>query len=91
MYAIVDIETTGGSAQRDRITEIAILIHNGKEVVDEFTTLINPEVYIPPYITKLTGITNEMVESAPRFYEIARRVVEITENAVFVAHNVQFD
>lgn len=91
MYAIVDIETTGGSAQRDRITEIAILIHNGKEVIDEFTTLINPEVYIPPYITKLTGITNEMVESAPRFYEIARKVVEITENAVFVAHNVQFD
>lgn len=91
MYAIIDIETTGGSAQRDRITEIAILIHNGERVVDEFTSLVNPEVYIPPYITRLTGITNEMVDSAPRFYEIARKIVEITEGAVFVAHNVQFD
>jgi DNA polymerase-3 subunit epsilon len=91
MYAIIDIETTGGSAQRDRITEIAILIHDGKTVVDEFTSLVNPEVYIPPYITRLTGITNEMVESAPRFYEIARKIVEITENTVFVAHNAQFD
>lgn len=90
-FAIIDIETTGGSAERDRITEIAILIHDGNRIVDEFTSLVNPETFIPPFITRLTGITNEMVEKAPRFYEIARRIVEITDNVVFVAHNVQFD
>jgi DNA polymerase III subunit epsilon len=91
MYAIVDIETTGGSAQKSRITEIAIILHNGSQIIEEFTSLVNPECYIPSGITQLTGITNQMVESAPRFFEIARKVVEITEGAVFVAHNAQFD
>lgn len=91
MFAIVDIETTGGSPVTSRITEIAIFLFDGKEVVDEFTSLINPECYIPPNITRLTGITNEMVANAPRFYEVARRIVEITEGATFVAHNVPFD
>jgi DNA polymerase-3 subunit epsilon len=91
MFAIVDIETTGGSPVTSRITEIAIFLFDGKEVVDEFTSLINPECYIPPNITRLTGITNEMVANAPRFYEVARRIVEITEGATFVAHNVTFD
>ena len=91
MFAIVDIETTGGSAQKHRITEIAVFLFDGSRVVDEFTTLINPECYIPSHITQLTGITNEMVANAPKFYEVARKIVEITENAAFVAHNVQFD
>lgn len=91
MFAIVDIETTGGSPVNSRITEIAIFLFDGKQVVDEFTTLINPECYIPPNITRLTGITNEMVANAPRFYEVARRIVEITDGATFVAHNVPFD
>jgi DNA polymerase-3 subunit epsilon len=91
MYTIIDIETTGGSADRDRITEIAIYKHNGIEVVDEFTTLVNPETHIPYYITQMTGISNEMVENAPRFFEVAKRIVEITEGTFFVAHNAQFD
>lgn len=91
MYAIVDIETTGGSPVSSRITEVAIFLFDGGEIVDEFTSLINPECYIPPNITRLTGITNEMVASAPRFYEVARKIVEITKGATFVAHNVQFD
>jgi DNA polymerase-3 subunit epsilon len=91
MYAIVDIETTGGSATSSRITEIAIFLFDGQKVVDEFTTLINPECYIPPMITNLTGITNKMVANAPKFFEVARRIAEITEGATFVAHNVQFD
>jgi len=90
-YAIVDIETSGGSWQRDRITEIAIYVHDGKRIVDEFKTLVNPETHIPYYITKLTGITNEMVARAPKFFEIARDVVLITEGCVFVAHNAPFD
>jgi DNA polymerase-3 subunit epsilon len=91
MYAIVDIETTGGSAAYHRMTEIAVVIHDGKEVVERFETLLNPERYIPPGITALTGITNEMVEGAPRFCEVAKRIYELTENKIFVAHNVNFD
>jgi DNA polymerase-3 subunit epsilon len=91
MFAIIDVETTGGSARWERITEIAIVLHDGQVVVDTFATLINPERSIPWNITQLTGITDEMVANAPRFFEVARRIVEMTEGAVFVAHNVQFD
>jgi DNA polymerase III subunit epsilon len=91
MFAIVDIETTGGSHERDRITEICILIHDGLSVVDKFTTLIHPERSIPEYITRMTHITNEMVANAPKFYEVARKIVEMTEGHIFVAHNVNFD
>lgn len=91
MYAIVDIETTGGSADKSRITEIAIYRYDGEKIVDEFVTLINPESFIPSNITRLTGISNEMVANAPRFFEVARKIVEITDGAFFVAHNVSFD
>ncbi|GAB4298260.1 MAG: exonuclease domain-containing protein [Marinilabiliales bacterium] len=91
MYAIVDIETTGGNPNRDKITEIAIYIHDGNKITDEFTSLVNPEREIPYYITKLTGITNEMVADAPKFYEIAHDIVKLTENKIFVAHNAGFD
>lgn len=88
MYAIVDIETTGYSS---KITEISVFLHDGKNVVDEFTSLVNPECNIPPFITNLTGISNAMVYQAPKFYEIAKRIDEITKDAVFVAHSVNFD
>lgn len=91
MFAIVDIETTGGSHERDKITEICILIHDGLTVVDKFSTLINPERHIPEYISRITGITDQMVEKAPKFYEVARKIVEMTEGNIFVAHNVNFD
>lgn len=91
MYAILDIETTGGSPKADRITEIAVLIHDGSGIISEYSTLINPECRIPYHISALTGITNEMVAGAPRFFEIARDLVELTEGKVFVAHNVVFD
>jgi DNA polymerase-3 subunit epsilon len=91
MYAIIDVETTGGSPKFEKITEIAIIIHDGIKVVDEFTTLINPEKSIPYHITSLTGISNEMVADAPRFFEVARKIVEMTEGRVFVAHNANFD
>ncbi|RPH31992.1 MAG: exonuclease [Bacteroidales bacterium] len=91
MYAIIDIETTGGNHQRDKITEIAVYVHDGSKVIDEFTTLINPERSIPYYITQMTGITDDMVANAPRFFEIARKIVELTVGKVFVAHNAPFD
>lgn len=91
MWCIIDIETTGVSKHRGKITEIAIYKHDGKQVVDEFVSLINPETSIPHDISRLTGITNQMVADAPRFYEVAKRILEITDAAVFVAHNVNFD
>lgn len=91
MYAIVDIETTGGSPLNDKITEIAIYIHDGNRIVDKFVSLINPERTIPYYITALTGITNEMVANAPTFYQIAKEIVEITEGKTIVAHSASFD
>ena len=91
MYAVVDIETTGGNNKTGKITEIAIFLYNGSEITDSFTTLINPECEIPYFITNLTGISNEMVANAPKFYEVARKIVELTANRIFVAHNVSFD
>ena len=91
MYTIIDIETTGGSPKTEKITEIAIFVHNGNKIVNEFVSLVNPEKNIPYFITQLTGITNEMVAKAPRFCEIARTIVELTENNIFVAHNATFD
>ena len=91
MYAVIDIETTGLSPKKDKITEIAIYVFDGKKVIDEFVSLINPERPVPYFITRLTGITNEMLEDAPKFYEVAKKIVEITENRIFVAHNVDFD
>ena len=91
LYAIVDIETTGHGQKGQKITEISALIFDGKKVVDEFTSLVNPEQNIPTFITNLTGITNAMVRNAPKFYEIAKKVEEITKGTIFVAHNVNFD
>ncbi len=91
MFAIVDIETTGGSARLEKITEIAVYLHDGEKITGEYVSLVNPERNIPYFITNLTGITNEMVEDSPRFYEIARDIVELTEGRTFVAHNARFD
>ena len=91
LYAVVDIETTGGLARRDKITEIAIVLFDGNQIIDRYETLINPERSIPYEITRITGITDDMVVSAPRFYEVAKKIVEMTEGAIFVAHNVRFD
>ncbi len=91
MYAIIDIETTGGNASRERITEIAIFIHDGNRVINEYSTLVNPECKVPPFVARLTGISDEMLRDAPKFYEVARDIVEITEGCTFVAHNASFD
>jgi len=91
MYAIIDVETTGTGASYGKITEIAIVIHNGQTVTETYNTLINPECNIPWNITRLTGITNDMVASAPKFYEVAKKIVELTAGKIFVAHNAQFD
>jgi DNA polymerase III subunit epsilon len=91
IYAIIDTETTGGSHAYQRVTEIAIVLHDGENVLDTYTTLVNPEMSIPWSITQLTGISDSMVRSAPKFYEVAKQVVEFTKDAIFVAHNVAFD
>lgn len=90
-FAIVDIETTGGFGANNKITEIAVIIHDGEKEIDRYSTLVNPNAFISQQITALTGITNHMVENAPQFFEVAKKVWELTENRIFVAHNVSFD
>ncbi|EDP95114.1 exonuclease domain-containing protein [Kordia algicida OT-1] len=91
MYAIVDIETTGGKYNEEGITEIAIYRFDGHEVVDQFISLVNPEREIQPFVVNLTGINSRMLRDAPKFYEVAKRIVEITEDCIIVAHNASFD
>ena len=91
MYAILDIETTGGQFNEEGITEIAIYKFDGHEIVDQFISLVNPEIPIQPFVVKLTGINNEMLRSAPKFFEVAKRIIEMTNDSVLVAHNADFD
>lgn len=91
MYAILDIETTGGKFNEEGITEIAIYKFDGQEVIDQFSCLVNPEKPIQPFVVNLTGINQNMLRSAPKFYEVAKRIVEITEGCILVAHNAVFD
>jgi DNA polymerase-3 subunit epsilon len=91
LFAIIDVETTGGGISGNRITEICIALLKDGEVIDKYTTLINPERDIPQYITALTGIDDDMVANAPRFFEVAEKIEELTKDAIFVAHNVSFD
>ncbi|MCH5715081.1 3'-5' exonuclease [Niabella hibiscisoli] len=91
MYAIVDIETTGGYADANGITEICIVVLDGSEVVERYETLINPLHRIPTYIEALTGISNAMVAEAPVFEEVAERIYELLKDKIFVAHSVNFD
>lgn len=91
LYAVVDIETTGGFAANHGITEIAILIYDGKQVINRYQTLINPHQTIPIYIQALTGIDNDMVSTAPDFREVAEEIYSLLHDKIFVAHNVNFD
>mgnify|MGYP003668348857 CR=1 FL=1 len=91
MYAILDIETTGGKFNEEGITEIAIYKFDGHTVVDQFISLVNPEKPIQEFVVKLTGINNKMLRNAPKFYEVAKRIVEITKDVTLVAHNAEFD
>ena len=91
MYAIVDIETTGGNASTGSITEIAIIITDGKEILQTFESLVNPMQPIPLFIQNLTGITDEMVSGAPVFSQVAEQIHELLCDKIFIAHNVNFD
>ncbi|MFV8362917.1 exonuclease domain-containing protein [Flavobacterium sp. ZT3P35] len=91
MYAILDIETTGGQFNEEGITEIAIYKFDGHEIVDQFISLVNPEIPIQPFVVKLTGINNTMLQGAPKFFEVAKRIIEMTNDCIVVAHNASFD
>lgn len=90
-YGIVDIETTGGMFHRDKIIEVAIIVTDGVEILSEYQSLVHPERSIPGHITGITGINDHMVADAPKFYEIAKNIIEHLEGCIFVAHNVNFD
>jgi DNA polymerase-3 subunit epsilon len=91
MYAIVDIETTGGYASANGITEISIQVIDSEKLIEKFETLINPGQPIPRYIQAFTGIDDEMVANAPKFEEVAPTIHSLLQDKVFVAHNVNFD
>lgn len=91
MYAILDIETTGGKFNEEGITEIAIHKYDGHQIVDQFISLVNPEREIQEFVVKLTGINSKMLRNAPKFHEVAKRIIEITEGCIIIAHNASFD
>ena len=91
MYAIVDIETTGGHASANSITEVAVILHDGKNIEGRFHSLVNPGVRIPQHITAITGITTEMLVGAPVFEQLADKIFNLLQGRIFVAHNVNFD
>ena len=91
MYSIVDLEATGGKFNEESIIEIAIYKYDGSKVIDQFISLVNPHKDITPYVEKLTGISAKMVNTAPTFSQVAKRIIEITDNSILVAHNAQFD
>jgi len=90
-YAVFDLETTGGSPKQEKIIEIAILKFDGEKIIDQFQSLVNPEKNIPPYVSKLTGISSEMVSNAPIFAELADAIKEFLKNCILVAHNAKGD
>ena len=91
MYSIIDVETTGGKFNQEGITEIAIYKFDGIKVIDQFISLLNPEIPIQPFVQQLTGLNNKMLSNAPKFYQVAKRILEITDNTILVAHNSSFD
>ncbi|WKS95188.1 3'-5' exonuclease [Riemerella columbina] len=91
MYSIIDIESNGGAFREECIIEIAIYQFDGHQITDQFSSIINPEAKISFFVQKLTGITPKMVKTAPKFHEVAKRVIEITQNTTLVGHNVEFD
>lgn len=91
MYSVIDIESNGAPFRKESIIEIAIYRFDGHEITDQFISLVNPEDEISSFVQKLTGITQKMVITAPKFHEIAKRVVEITQDSILVGHNIDFD
>ena len=91
LYSIVDVETTGGKFNEEGITEIAIYKFDGNKIIDQFISLINPEIPIQPFVQQLTGINNKMLRNAPKFFQVAKIILEISENTVLVVHNSSFD
>jgi DNA polymerase III subunit epsilon len=91
LYSIIDVETTGGKFNQEGITEIAIYKFDGVDIIDQFISLVNPEIPIQPFVQQLTGITDNMLVNAPKFFQIAKRILEITDKTILVAHNSSFD
>ena len=89
--SFVDVETTGTSFSRDRVIEIGILRVENGQLVSQFSSLIDPQTYISPFITEITGITSLELEKAPTFYSLKNRIFSLLEGSVLVAHNARFD
>ena len=90
-FAILDVETTGGKFNEEKITEIAIIVYDGDKIIDKFETLINPGKDIQPFVQKLTGINMNLVKNSPKFKDVSEKIFKITKDKIIVAHNVDFD
>lgn len=91
-YVVFDLETTGHAAQQgDRIIEVGMVIIENDQITDTFTTLLNPHQDIPPFISQLTGVTNEDVADAPVFNDVAKKMSDLMKNSYLIAHNIEFD
>ena len=90
-FAILDVETTGGKYNEEKITDIAILVYDGAKIINSFETLINPGKPIQPFVQRLTGIDNDLVKYSPKFKDVSENIFEITKDKIIVAHNVSFD
>ena len=90
-FAILDVETTGGKFNEEKITEIAIIVYDGDKIIDKFETLINPGKDIQPFVQKLTGINMKLVKNSPKFKDVSEKIFKITKDKIIVAHNVDFD
>lgn len=91
MYSVIDIESNGGGFRKESIIDIAIFKYDGHQIIDQFISLVNPEAEITQFVQKLTNISPKMVKTAPKFHEIAKRIIEITDGTTLVGHNIDFD
>lgn len=90
-FAIVDIETTGDRPVNFKVMEIAIIIHDGQNELENYSTFVDPQEKVNPFVSRLTGITDNHLIGAPKFFEVAKKIIELTKDTIFVAHNVGFD
>ena len=90
-FCVVDLEATGSNPRSDHVIEVGVVVVEGLRITDRFSTLVQPEVRIPEWIQRLTGIDEATVRDAPRFHQIAPGLVELLRDSIFVAHNVEFD
>ena len=91
MYAFIDLETSGGKFNKEKIIEIAVIIYDGEQIIETYSTLVNPCVKVDFYVQKLTGIKNSDLKKENTFNHYAKKVLNLVKNKILVGHNVEYD